>query len=129
MKKKTAQWITKAKEDDEAAAMLLKYEFPAYAPICFHLQQAAEKYLKALIIECDLHLSKTHNLLQLLDDSILDSFPDFEKLTEQAKLLSSYGVEPRYPGDYPALTINNAEQAQEAMITIKEAVLKELKNK
>lgn len=43
------EWIEKAHEDELAAADLFKKSH-LYAPACFHYQQMAEKYLKALLI-------------------------------------------------------------------------------
>ena len=41
------EWIAKADEDFEFAKINLEEEKSFYAPICFHFQQAAEKYFKA----------------------------------------------------------------------------------
>ena len=39
------EWISKADEDFEFARINLEEEKPFHAQICFHFQQAAEKYL------------------------------------------------------------------------------------
>jgi HEPN domain-containing protein len=44
------EWLSKAAEDFEFALINLKEGKPFFAPICFHFQQAAEKYLKVFII-------------------------------------------------------------------------------
>ena len=44
------EWISKAREDFEFAHINLKEEKPFPAQICFHFQQAAEKYLKAFLL-------------------------------------------------------------------------------
>jgi HEPN domain-containing protein len=41
------EWLAKAQEDYEFARINLEAQKPFYAQICFHFQQAAEKYLKA----------------------------------------------------------------------------------
>lgn len=127
MKDHTKKWLAKAQEDEKVANILLQSEYPVYAPICFHLQQAAEKYLKSLIIENNLLLSKTHNIVRIIDESLLNFYPEFEELIDAAAILTGYGVEPRYPGDYPELTKTDSEEAFEALNQIKEAVLKKLK--
>lgn len=38
-----------------------------YDGICFHAQQCAEKYLKAVLAEAGLPVVKTHDLTALLD--------------------------------------------------------------
>ena len=43
---------------------------PFHAQICFHFQQAAEKYLKAYIIHNNLEFWKTHDLPLLLKQCV-----------------------------------------------------------
>lgn len=43
------QWLAKAEQDMKAGEALLAIEPPYLYPACFHAQQAAEKYLKALL--------------------------------------------------------------------------------
>ena len=42
------EWLQKADEDLGFAASIVE-DSPFYAQICFHFQQAAEKYLKTII--------------------------------------------------------------------------------
>jgi HEPN domain-containing protein len=42
------EWLQKADEDLGFAVSIIE-DSPFYAQICFHFQQAAEKYLKAII--------------------------------------------------------------------------------
>lgn len=61
----------------------------------FHAQQAAEKYLKALLSEFGVSFSRTHNLLLLMDllaDTGHSLPPDFNNLD----LLTPYGTLFRY---------------------------------
>jgi HEPN domain-containing protein len=51
MKKLTAQWLKKADADFAAAEQLLQVRPLLNDQIGFHCQQAAEKYLKALLQE------------------------------------------------------------------------------
>lgn len=60
------EWLFKAKEDFDFALINLKGREPFYAQICFHFQQAAEKYLKAYIIAHELEFRKIHDLPLLL---------------------------------------------------------------
>src|ERR1700680_2989623 len=67
MKRQTAQWVHKAEKDWEVAHKLAG-ESPAPRDIvCFHCQQAAEKYLKALLQEGGLAVPKTHDLVNVLN--------------------------------------------------------------
>jgi HEPN domain-containing protein len=65
--------------------------------ICFHCQQAAEKYLKALLQERGLPIARTHNLEALLSDS-LAYYPSLRSLRRGLKFLTDYAVDARYPG-------------------------------
>jgi HEPN domain-containing protein len=51
MKRHTAQWVSKAEEDMDVATELVGQKQPHRNAACFHCQQAAEKYLKALLQE------------------------------------------------------------------------------
>jgi len=51
MKRLTAEWVRKAETDFLAAAALADASPPLHDAVCFHCQQCAEKYLKALLQE------------------------------------------------------------------------------
>lgn len=63
--------------------------------ICFHAQQAGEKYIKAYLVFQETEFPKTHSLEDLL---LLASRkdPSFLKLIEDAATLTPYAVEIRY---------------------------------
>jgi HEPN domain-containing protein len=46
---------------------MLALDPPLLFPACFHAQQAAEKYLKALLARHGLEVPRTHVIEQLLD--------------------------------------------------------------
>jgi len=58
-------WLKKAEEDFGFASSVLE-DSTFYAQICFHFHQAAEKFLKAFIVACDLDFQKIHDLPVLL---------------------------------------------------------------
>ena len=93
------EWLRKAQEDfGFASASLEDNEY--YAQICFHFQQAAEKYLKAFIIANKLEFRAVHNLLELLDickkkDSRI------EEITEACRFLNPFYIDSRYPVHWP----------------------------
>ncbi|MDP2277079.1 MAG: HEPN domain-containing protein, partial [Nitrospirota bacterium] len=90
------EWLSKADEDLNFAKVNLEEGNNFYAQICFHFQQAAEKYLKAFIVAYDLEFEKIHNLIALLkicgkkDASMLS-------LMEQCELLNAAYIDARYP--------------------------------
>ncbi len=67
MKRKTLTWVRKAEDDWDAACELAARSPPLRDAVCFHCQQAAEKYLKALLQEKGGAIPKTHDLEDLLD--------------------------------------------------------------
>ena len=62
MKKLTAQWVRKAESDYAVARKLARGSEPHHDELCFHCQQAAEKYLKALLEENSQPIPRTHVL-------------------------------------------------------------------
>ncbi|MBU4233269.1 MAG: HEPN domain-containing protein [Desulfobacterales bacterium] len=122
------QWLARADDDLDAAKFLFAPGKSFFAAICFHCQQAAEKYLKALLTWHQIEFPKTHDLELLLSliastDSALAS-----SLTEVA-LLNPYGVEIRYPGDVPETTGKDAEEAMRLADKVQEAIFLALKDK
>ena len=65
--------------------------------MCFHCQQAAEKYLKALVQENGLVVPKTHQLDDLLA-LLLPGNPTLARLQRKAGSLTQFAVDYRYPG-------------------------------
>ena len=74
--------------------------------ICYHCQQAAEKYLKGfLFYHGVIEPPKTHNL-NLLMDMCLDYGKRFVEIEQACSVLSRYGVQPRYPREIMESNIN-----------------------
>ena len=55
-------WVEKAEEDWDTANMLFKLTKPYKGIICFHFQQSAEKYIKAILVLKENSFPKTHDL-------------------------------------------------------------------
>ena len=108
----TREWTSKADEDFEFARINLDEGKKFYAQICFHLQQAAEKYLKAFIIANDLEFRRIHDLSLLLKICSAQD-PSFEDLREDCEFLTAYYVDTRYPVHWP--TKFSREEAQKAL--------------
>jgi HEPN domain-containing protein len=94
------EWIDKADEDFEFALVNLQEGKPFIAQVCFHFQQAAEKYLKGYIVAKDLGFRKTHDLSMLLSICISQE-STFEALSEECEYLNTFYVESRYPVHWP----------------------------
>jgi HEPN domain-containing protein len=97
MKGLTAEWLAKAEEDYSVAAGLLRRRKVPADSICFHSQQAAEKFLKAVLQEQGIHFGKTHDLEGLLR-LCTTAVPQLTLLVADAQLLNDYAVRYRYPG-------------------------------
>lgn len=67
MKRLTTEWVRKAEADLAVVQAILAGTVTLRDEICFHCQQAAEKYLKALLQEQGTVAPRTHNLLDLLN--------------------------------------------------------------
>ncbi len=106
------EWLEKADEDFRFAETNLRGGTEFYAQICFHFQQAAEKYLKAFIID------KVHDLVHLL--KTCGGFEEaFTALKEDCITLNSAYIETRYPVHWPTgYTQETTEQARTAALNI-----------
>lgn len=114
-------WFLRA-EDDLRSCKILLEENGAPNVICFHAQQAGEKYLKGFLAHHNKHTRKIHNLLILLDECKKIE-PSFEQLEDDVRYLNQFYVETRYPGDSSEFTLKEAKEAFESAIKIKSRVL------
>ena len=120
------EWVEKADEDLEFALLNLQEGKPFIAQICFHFQQAAEKYLKAYIVAKDLEFRKTHDLTMLLNICISKNSA-FETLNEDCEYLNTFYVESRYPVHWPTdFSREEAERASQAAQRIRSLVKERL---
>src|SRR3990172_1970292 len=102
-------WAERAEEDFELARSALQRKKPFTASACFHAQQCAEKYMKALLISRGADFPKTHDLLML--NNLCSSAGLFLEINpKHLNTLTDYAVRTRYPGEEPTL-----EEAKEAL--------------
>ena len=81
-----------------AAEHLQSAKDAPWSVICFHAQQCAEKYMKALLLWRDIAFPKTHDLAKLLT-----LFPEPLALgwtPRDAASLTEHATAIRYPGEY-----------------------------
>ncbi len=104
-------WVERAEEDYVMARFALRRKTPFTYSACFHAQQCAEKYLKALLVADGHTFSKVHDLLVLSNEcaqaGILVAVSE-----DLLSSLSYYAVRVRYPGEDPT-----PEEAREAIDT------------
>ena len=121
----TDKWIIKADNDIKTAKQLLSAEEPITDVICFHSQQAVEKYLKLFIQIKIRKPDKIHSIAKLLQECI-DYDSSFKTLTG-IEYLSDYAVAARYPDDFYIPAIEEATEAYELSLKVKNFVLKKVK--
>lgn len=117
------EWRRKADDDLAVAERLLADDVGSFFnAITFHCQQAAEKYLKALLTCWDIEFPKTHMLARLIalveqrDAALASSLMDAVGLTP-------YGVELRYPGDRPDASLDEARDAVRLAQQVHDAIM------
>jgi HEPN domain-containing protein len=119
------QWTKIAERDILTAKQGLETKQIITDTVCFHCQQAAEKYLKAFLVKEQIEFSKTHNIMSLLNlcASVDQSF---KKELSEADVLTDYAVEIRYPDDWYEPSMEETKEAYAIALKVKEFVLKKL---
>ena len=69
-----------------------------YELICYHCQQAVEKYLKGYLLYCGIEVPKIHHLDKLCE-MCSEYDIEFDKITTHCASLTGYGVQLRYPDE------------------------------
>lgn len=119
------QWIKIAERDLLTAKQGLEAEMVLTDIVCFHCQQAAEKYLKAFLVKNQIEFSKTHHLMPLINlCATVDK--NFREELSEADCLTDYAVQLRYPDDWYEPTGEETAQAYAMALKIKHFVLKKL---
>ena len=103
-------WAARAEEDFVLARTALRRKQPLASGACFHAQQCAEKYIKAMLISKGADFPKTHDLL-LLNNLCSTKGILLEVNPRHLNTLSDYTVRTRYPGNDP--TVEDAREAIE----------------
>ena len=120
MKPETVEWTDKADADLATAEREVAVaDTPNYDAVCFHAQQCAEKYLKAVLVENDLRVPRNHDL-EALVNLLSTQYPELLKVIHLARILSAMAVEVRYPG--MTADEDDAEESVRAAVAIREVV-------
>jgi len=121
----TQRWLQKAEGDYSTSEHLLPAGKEHLEAVTFHSQQASEKYLKAFLVWHQIEFPKTHDI-NLLLTLASGREPELAKSLADAAILTPYGVEYRYPGDYPEVTMDEAQKAFEITGRVRKEILKRL---
>ncbi|MBU0599591.1 HEPN domain-containing protein [bacterium] len=115
-------WIDKAEKDLRSVMHELSFSDVVTESVCFHCQQAVEKYLKAYLLFLGIPFTKTHEIGELIT-KCEDTDREIGMLKNEADKLSDYAVEVRYPDDWFEPALEDAKEALEIAKRIKEFVL------
>ena len=115
------QWVEKAENDliNAEHTLKLKKNCP-FDTVCFHAQQCAEKYLKALLVYRSIEFLKNHNLRLLMQLIPAEVALGLDRKSVIG--LTRYAIDARYPGDWEPLTREEAKQAVAIARKVREAV-------
>ena len=113
-------WLFRANEDIEVIRSLVKAGAGFYtSSICFHAQQASEKFLKAFLAFSDVDFPRTHDLdFLLLECQKLDK----DAFRVDFKSLTDFGVSVRYPDDFYIPDEKEALDYYSIALSVKEIV-------
>lgn len=118
-------WLIKANNDIRMSSneLALPEENIVLDGVCFHCQQAVEKFFKAYLISNEIEFPKTHNL-EILQQLCMLKDPDFKRL--ELNNLSDYAVDVRYGNEFYIPTILEAKESYEIASNVKKFVLTKL---
>jgi HEPN domain-containing protein len=89
--------VRKAESDYTVAKQIARGRTPHHDEVCFHSQQRAEKYLKALLEELGQPVPRTH-VLEDLVALLLPHHASLRSIRKGARFLTRFAVATRYPG-------------------------------
>jgi len=115
----TLEWVAKAEEDAAVAEREARVrKAPSPGAVCYHAQQAIEKYVKAVLQQQGHTIPRTHDLPTL---HALCEPSDRGLLIDRDGLvgLTRYGTRFRYPGEFADR--DDAKQALALMRRYREA--------
>jgi len=92
-------WLKRAKSNMARAKAGRVSSEILYEDLCFDAQQAVEKALKSLCVIHEIVFPKTHDIAYLIE-LLEEKNVTVPEAVQNAKILTGYAVETRYPGDY-----------------------------
>ena len=118
MRKEAEAWIKIAAEDMQSAEILAERKL--FRPACYHAQQSVEKSLKALLIDRNIEIPRTHNLLDL--NNAVKKLGYAVALTDEDAVFLSSIYRARYPSDAGLLPLGEPieQDAERALVIARE---------
>jgi HEPN domain-containing protein len=113
-------WLYRAREDLAVMKDLHHSNPSGYtSTICFHAQQAVEKYLKPFLAFHDIDFPRTHDVDYLLMEC---QKIDSESFNLDLKSLTEFGVSVRYPDDFFIPSPDESNEYTEIAIEVSKIV-------
>lgn len=119
-------WLDKAEKDLLSAEHELTFPDAVTETICFHCQQAVEKFLKAYLIHLNISFSKTHEIGELITQCESKD-KEIAQLKDEADQLTDYAVEIRYPDYSFEPPLEEAKKSVQVAKKIKEYINNRIK--
>lgn len=116
---KSKEWLIKANNDLRSAEILMRDPDPPTDTICYHCQQALEKYLKGFLTRHQIEFIKTHDL-DYLFKLCLKIDKNFNDYQDDILSVNKYAIETRYPADLPIFY--SVKEAKLTLETTKEII-------
>lgn len=104
------EWVALAEEDLLNIQNNLAATRTPWRTVCFHAQQSAEKYLKAVLIHEGVRPPLRHDLVELLA-LVAEKQPDLGDVEDECFDLNPYAVAVRYPGAPMSVTESEGRAA------------------
>ena len=109
-------WLYRAREDLDVIKDLQKSNADRFtSTICFHAQQAVEKYLKAFLAFHDVDFPRTHDVDYLLMEC---QKINNESFNLDLKSLTEFGVSVRYPDDFYIPSSDESKEYSQIALTV-----------
>jgi HEPN domain-containing protein len=106
----TREWVEKADHDLGSAKVIYLHLPDYFDTIAFHCQQAAEKYIKAVLFFHRIEFQRSHDLIYLLE-LLSRKIEIDESWYKLAVSLNSFSVQIRYPNTIIKLTKEEIESS------------------
>lgn len=121
------KWFEKAGNDIKNIENNLSAEDIPTDTICFHAQQAIEKYFKGALVYFEQEISKTHDLVTLMT-AISDFIKEIELLEEDLDRITEFAVAARYPDSLYEPTLEEARKSYEIALKVRDIILNRIRN-
>jgi len=122
---KANEWLQRAKSNMARAKAGRVSPDILYEDLCYDAQQAVEKAFKSVCIIHEIVFPKTHDIAYLIELLEKGGVEVPENL-QNAKILTGYAVETRYPGDYEPVDEEDLRKAIEIAKKVLKWVKKEM---